>query len=70
MSLQKRLSSHELATHQNANDMTSDLASLNFETSLSPEELAYVPLRARHHCFSVTSCAYAVYLVSAFNELR
>ena len=70
MSLQKRLSTHGQPDSENVNDMTSDLSSLNFETALSPEELQYLPLRVRHHCFSVTSCAYAVYIVSTFNELR
>ena len=70
MSLQKHLSSHELSKSKNVNDMTSDLSSLNFETAISSEEQVYLPLRARHHCFSVASCACAVYIVSTFNEFR
>lgn len=70
MTLQKYLSINDVSLNRNKKDLTNDLPSLNFETALSKEELSYLSLRARHHCFTVATCAYAVYLVSTFNELR
>ena len=67
---QQQLSNHDISSNENIKDMTSDLLSLNFENALSAEELEFVCLRSRHHCFTVTSCAYAAYLVSTFNEMR
>ncbi|KAL8613758.1 hypothetical protein ACOMHN_029615 [Nucella lapillus] len=67
MALMTRL---QKPTQDNANDITKNLFSLQFESALSEEEKELLHLRARSHAISVYQCAQATYFVEILREIR
>ncbi|XP_076464346.1 NADP-dependent oxidoreductase domain-containing protein 1-like [Babylonia areolata] len=67
MALMTRL---QKSPQDNANDITKNLFSLQFESALTEEERELLHLRARSHAISVYQCAQATYFVEILREIR
>ena len=67
MALMTRL---KKAPEDNANDITKNLFSLQFESALNEEEKELLHLRARSHAISVYHCTQATYFVEILREIR
>ena len=67
MALMTRL---QKAPQDNANDITKNLFSLQFESALNDEEKELLHLRARSHAISVYHCAQATYFVEILRDIR
>ena len=54
----------------NANDITKNLFSLQFESALNEDEKELLHLRTRSHAISVNQCAQATFFVEVLKEVR
>lgn len=67
MALMTRL---QKSSEDNANDITKNLLTLQFESALTEEEKELLHLRARSHAIAVYQCAQATYFVEILKEIR
>ena len=55
---------------ETANDITRNLASLQFESALTDEEKCLIGMRTRNHAISVTQCALITSAIDIFSRAR
>ena len=51
-------------------DITNDLQSLQFESSLPPDQKKYLFVRKKLRAITVAACAHGTYFTSISNEVR